>query len=253
MIQALQRKPTPIFVLDTHSGPGLYDLSSEEASKTGEADEGILRVANSDAPSLKPYLDIVRTFNSDGIRLYPGSPSLAASILRHQDRLVLCELHPEDGRLLKAHFRGSSNIHVHARDGYEAMVAIVPPPERRGLVFIDPPYEEKDEREKLTKSLLSAVRKWDKGVFAAWYPIKEANAARYLKDGLRAAFISNCLSVEFLRYPIDGSRLAGSGLVIINVPWQFDQLLEHLCSDLVSAFGTAHASSWSLEWIGAPS
>lgn len=249
LIQSLQKKRSSIFILDTHSGPGLYDLRANEAIRTGEAANGILRVYRCETSLLKPYLKIIRGYNAEEMRVYPGSPSIAASLLRDQDSLVLCELRPDDGQSLKALFRKHSSVHVHIRDGYEAMAALVPPPERRGLVFVDPPYEARDELQTLTRSVLSAWRKWPTGVYMIWYPIKEANAVRYLEDSLRADFVPNCLSVEFLRYPIDGVRLAGSGLVIINVPWQFEKTLESLCSELVTAFGGADESSWSIKWI----
>jgi 23S rRNA (adenine2030-N6)-methyltransferase len=250
MIESIQRKAAPICILDTHSGAGLYDLTSVAAGKTGEAKDGIIRVLNSDAPSLKAYLGIVRKFGIESTPLYPGSPSIEASLLRPGDRLILCEMHPEDGRALKNLFRAIKNVQVHARNGYEAMLALIPPVERRGLVFIDPPYEDKAELDTLTRSVLTAYRKWSTGVFMVWYPIKEANAARCLKDSLRAEFVSNCLCVEFLRYPIVGARLAGSGLVIINGPWKFEDVLARLCSELASAFGTANECNWSIKWIG---
>ena len=245
LIGALQAKDKPIFVLDTHAGIGLYDLEGTEARKTEEADAGIRAVAEDASATLKPYLDLVRGFGGK----YPGSPSIIAKLLRPQDRAALCELHEEDFGRLRRLFLNDAQVAVHRRDGYEAMTAFVPPPERRGLVFTDPPYEATDELQTLAASLVGAQAKWPTGVYAAWYPIKDRQQARPLKDALRERFVPDVLAVEFLRHPVDGERLAGSGMVIVNPPWKLDAWLETLCADLAHAFG---AGEGAVEWVTQP-
>ncbi|HEY1630949.1 MAG TPA: 23S rRNA (adenine(2030)-N(6))-methyltransferase RlmJ [Rhizomicrobium sp.] len=245
LIAALQAKEKPLFVLDTHAGAGLYDLEATEARKTNEADAGIRAVEGDASETLKPYLDLVRGFGGK----YPGSPSLIAKLLRSQDRAALCELHEEDFGRLRRLFLNNAQVALHRRDGYEAMMAFVPPLERRGLIFTDPPYEATDEMQTLATSLIAAHAKWPTGVYAAWYPIKDRRQARALKDALRERFIPDVLAVEFLRYPIDGERLAGSGMVVINPPWNLDDWLNTLCADLANAFG---AGEGAVEWVTQP-
>jgi 23S rRNA (adenine2030-N6)-methyltransferase len=244
----LRKKPTPFMVLDTHAGAGLYDLSSEEATKTGEAREGIGQVIGKALPVSMPYLDLVRKMNAAGLHHYPGSPVIVRSFLRENDRLVACELHDEDAALLRANLRNDRRISVHHRDGYEAALAFIPPPERRGLVFIDPPFEAPDELDQLGRVLASAVRKWPTGMFAGWYPIKDQAATGHLRKYLVSMDVPKCLLVEFLRLPEDGERLAGSGMILCNPPWQFDRTLRAICTELLMAFN-ATQGRWTVEWL----
>src|SRR5580704_9356548 len=141
IICRLRDKPTPFVVIDTHAGVGTYDLRSAEAQKTNEAREGIGRIFSKAVPSTDAYLDIVRSLNPSTLTVYPGSPSIIRSLLRDNDRLIACELHDEDAASLRLAFKGDKRVSVHRRDGYEAMIAFVPPVERRGIIFIDPPFE----------------------------------------------------------------------------------------------------------------
>jgi 23S rRNA (adenine2030-N6)-methyltransferase len=245
LIEHLLKKPRPFMVLDTHAGPGMYDLGSPEAQKTGEAAEGIGRIYTKSVPTVEPYLKIVHSFNRGRLRYYPGSPRIVQSLLRDQDRLIACELHDEDAALLRSNFRSDRRISVHHRDGYQTALAFVPPPERRGLVFIDPPFEAADEFDRLGRTLVSAIRKWPTGMFAAWYPIKNRSAARPFKRQLNGAKIGSLLSVEFLLFPEGDNRLAGSGMILSKPPWRFDEVLGALCSSLVGALKASHAR-WSV-------
>ena len=146
LLEHLRKKAKGFTVLDTHAGAGRYDLTAIEAQKTGEAADGIGRVIGKDIPAAAAYLDLIRRLNPDGLRTYPGSPAIIAAFLRDDDRLIACELHEEEAAKLRRAFRGDPRVAVHHRDGYEAITAFVPPPSRRGLVFIDPPYE-KDDRD----------------------------------------------------------------------------------------------------------
>ena len=236
LLEHLRRKAKPFFVLDTHGGTGLYDLAAPEAERTGEAADGIGRVlAAVPEPDLAPYLDRIRPFVDRG--LYPGSPAIAAGLLRDGDRLAVCELHPEDVAALRGNLRGDARVAVHHRDGYEALPALVPPPERRGLVLVDPPYESRQEADLVGRALVAGLGKWATGIFAAWYPVKADGIARMILHHLHAAGIGDCLQAEFLRHPPDGLRLAGGGLVIVNPPWRFDQEIGRIGGALARIFG----------------
>ena len=248
ILRHLAEKSKPFFVLDTHAGIGEYDLASEKARKTREADDGILRFARqAQKPSV--LLDFVTTFNEGGeIRRYPGSPAIIRAHLRAQDRLVACELHHDDIETLRRNFLHDGRVGIHHRDGYEAMNALLPPAERRGLVLIDPPYEKTDEEDALLQTLLKAHRKWPTGIYMAWYPVKTARAFEDLKQGLTDAAIPNVLAVELTLAPADNLRLVGGGLVIINPPWKLDDALRELVDDLRLGL-RAHRGGGSVEWI----
>jgi 23S rRNA (adenine2030-N6)-methyltransferase len=215
LVERLKHKTTPFAILDTHAGAGMYDLTSPEALKTGEAAAGVGKVIGADIAAAASYLAVVRNMNPHGLRIYPGSPGIVQALLRDRDRLIACELHDEEARRLRANFRGDARVSVHHRDGYEAINAFVPLPGRRGLVFIDPPFERRDEFGRVAEALNAALRKWPTGMFAAWYPLKQGWRA----GGLRAAYDPTnppTLCCEFRRAPLDGARLAGSGMVIAN-------------------------------------
>lgn len=238
LLQALQRKESGFLVLDTHAGTGRYDLRGAEAERTGEWREGIGRLLAAGPGLPAPLADYVRLVERLG--LYPGSPALAAAVLRPQDRLIACELHPEDQALLRRNFRGQGQVAVHLRDGYEAMRAFLPPPERRGLVLIDPPFEQTDEFDRLVAALREAYARFRGGVLAAWYPIKHRAPVRAFHTAIAEAGIRNVVAAELLlREPVTADRLNGSGLLIVNPPWKFEEeagpLLTALASLLVAS------------------
>lgn len=246
LLVELQRKPKPIMILETHAGAGRYDLLSDEAQRTGEAKNGIAIVFDKDIPTASGYLDIVRGINTVSLRYYPGSPAIIAALLREKDRLIACELRPDDAALLRAEFKADHRVHVHHRDGYQALKAFLPPPERRGLVFIDPPFEQTDEFDQLADALKLGLRKWPSGIFAAWYPIKDRSGVERLqrKYSTRSTPTISC---ELLLKPLDGINLAGSGVLICNPPWQFEKKLRNLCVELLSAF-EARRGLYALNW-----
>jgi 23S rRNA (adenine2030-N6)-methyltransferase len=246
LLQHLLKKPQPFTVLDTHAGAGIYDLSAEEARKTGEAADGIGRIIAGNVPAAAAYLDLVRRFNASGLRCYPGSPAIARAFLRENDRLIACELREDDAALLRANFKDDRRISVHCRDGYEALAALLPPQTRRGLVFVDPPFEQPDEFERLADGINSGIRRWRAGVFAAWYPLKDRSGIHALHARYRANNPPT-LCCEFVRQPLDGVTFAGSGLVICNPPWQFERKLAALCGELLVAF-EASKGDYSLDW-----
>jgi 23S rRNA (adenine2030-N6)-methyltransferase len=217
LADCLARKPAPYFVLDTHAGAGHYDLMAETARKTGEADSGIRRLLAARPVALARYLGLVEALGP-----YPGSPALIRSLLRPADRLACCEVHPEDVVVLRRRFRRDPQVEVHDRSGWEALGALLPPKEKRGLVFIDPPYEDPDEFAALAAGLGRGRSRFGHGVFAAWYPIKQRAAVRSFHAALKAAEIPDILAIElYLRDPTNAERLNGCGLLVINPPYRF--------------------------------
>ncbi|MEI7609350.1 MAG: 23S rRNA (adenine(2030)-N(6))-methyltransferase RlmJ [Rhodospirillaceae bacterium] len=261
LLERLAAKPSPYFVLDTHAGIGRYDLASEAALKTGEAAAGIGRLLAAPAgeatpPELTAYLGAVAALN-DGSppgempRWYPGSPRLTRALMRAGDRLVLAEAHPDDARTLKREFAGDAQVQVHHRDGWGALKAFLPPPERRGLVLIDPPYESADEADRLVAGLAAAHRRWPGGVYALWYPIKERPWVWRLHEALAATGIRRQLVAELTVFPEDDwRRLNGCGIIVINPPWQVDGAITGLLPRLHSALTAGEgAGGWRVEWL----
>jgi 23S rRNA (adenine2030-N6)-methyltransferase len=218
LLDSLIRKPTPFCVIDTHAGAGAYDLNADQAQRTNEASAGIRRLL--EAPSslvLEPYLTQVRSLG-----LYPGSPRFIQAALRPQDRLICCEKHPEEAAKLRTLFRHGKNTEIHARSAWEAITALLPPKENRGLVFIDPPYEERDEFASVTKALSTAHTRFRNGIFAAWYPIKHQAAVRGFHADIQTTGIRDIVTTELLlRDPTEPERLNGCGLVVINPPYRY--------------------------------
>jgi 23S rRNA (adenine2030-N6)-methyltransferase len=239
----MRAKDKGFTVIDTHAGTGLYDLSDERAGKTDEAKQGVLRLMEAQRlPALCAYYDLLQKLNPDGdFHLYPGSPRLVLSMLREQDRLIACELHPEDARELKHRFWNEKQITVHNRDGYEALLALTPPETKRGMVLIDPPFEQTDEFEQITKSLIAAHKRWPIGVYAIWYPIKDRPALWTWQEQLITSGIPKILCAEFIfEEEVRADRLNGSGMVIVNPPWKLDEEISALYPELHKALGTAH-------------
>nr|WP_255673915.1 23S rRNA (adenine(2030)-N(6))-methyltransferase RlmJ [Komagataeibacter sp. FNDCF1] len=257
LIDALGRKPSPLAVLDTHAGIGLYDLSGQEAQATGEWRDGIGRLLDlpSDPampPALRQWLDMVRAVIGahDGRLFYPGSPTVVARMLRPGDTLTCCELHPDDQKSLRRLFRHDSNVSVHGRDGYEAITALLPPRQaKRGLVLMDPPFEHRDEFARLAQAIITARRRFATGIVAAWYPIKHRAPTRAFLNSLRDAGQRNLLALELtLRPPLDPARLNGSGLLVANPPFRFDHTARAILDSLCPVLGDEGAQA-SVEWV----
>jgi len=250
----LHSKDKPFCVLDTHAGIGLYDLTDSRALKTGEAQDGIFKlIAASPLPALADYYRILRKLNRDWphVRFYPGSPVIVRQMLRPQDRLIACELHPEDAEALRCQFRNDRQAHIHLRDGYDALSAFLPPPEKRGLVLIDPPFEERDEFEKLATALKAAHSRWAAGIFMLWYPIKDRPAIWRFHEAMVATGIPKQLVAEFTYDEAAGTdQLIGCGFLLINPPWKLDEELGTLFPALHEALATKHRGA-SVKWLTA--
>ncbi len=226
LIQQMLRKDAALFVLDTHAGSGLYDLSGSAALATGEATEGIarLRALRPQQQLVEQYLSLV---DADGEHCYAGSPLLLARCLRAQDRLALCETQPEVLKTLRRHMQDFAQVHLHLRDGYAAVNALLPPQERRALVLIDPPYEAQTaEFAQVLRCVCNGQRRLPNAVFAIWYPIKQrAEIDRFHRDVLGACEGTIWIA-EIEREPSTNlSGLHGCGMLLIKPPWQFEQAL----------------------------
>lgn len=240
----LRGKAAPFRVIDTHGGEGLYDLAGEEASRTGEWRDGIGRLVGAVLPDavaglIAPYLAAVGTCNSGGEpRHYPGSPLLVRHLLRPQDRLIACELAPPAAQSLARHLRGTEPAKVMRIDGWLALNALVPAKERRGLVIVDPPYEQPDEFPRLTERVMAAYRKWPTGIYLIWYPLKGREDADRLARRLREAGVEKCLRAELAvaAMPPQG-RLQACGVVVINPPWKLATELEIIGPALARLLG----------------
>jgi len=233
LLDALTVKDKPLCYLDTHAGAGTYALDEARAEKTGEWRDGIGRVfAAKQVPEpLQRYARAIRAFNPDGaLRIYPGSPALAAHALRKGDRLVLCETQDEEAAALREHLHADKRAHVHQRDGYAAMNALLPPAERRGLVLVDPPFEQQAEEFRVIETALQAAHaRWPTGVYAVWYPIKKRALVMPFQRWLAAREWRDVVMAELLVQADDSPlRLNGCGIVIVNAPWQFDATLAKL-------------------------
>ena len=253
IVDYLKRKEQPFLALDAHAGLGLYDLSSIESQKTGEAQGGIGRLWGKDVPPcLEPWMSMVRWFNPGGdLRTYPGSPALMQGLMRSADRLVLVEKHPEDYAAAAESFRRDKRVTVHLADAYAQIKASVPPLERRGLVLIDPPYEEKDEHQRLARGLAQALKRWPTGIYCIWYPIKARSQINDFWGDLKALSLPPTVVAELMiRTGDDPFRLNGCGLAILNPPWILADALKEMLPFLVRMLAP-EMGAYRLEWLAA--
>ena len=258
IIAYLQRKGTAFRVIDTHAGIGLYDLSASEAERTGEWAEGIGRLEEAFSPEveevLAPYRKVVADVRArHGESAYPGSPAIMREVLRRQDRGVFVELHPADYEVLNQAFNAVTNLKVLHLDGWTALHSLIPPKEKRGLVLIDPPYEQPDELERLGSELLAALRKWPTGIYAGWYPVKDLGPVDALAVRLDRESPRPGLRLELLvDDPRDPARLNGSGLFVLNPPWSLKDEAEILLPALAERLSRSGYGAYRCEAFGPP-
>jgi 23S rRNA (adenine2030-N6)-methyltransferase len=255
VLEYLRTKPAPFRVIDTHAGSGLYDLSGAQASRSGEWRGGIARLLASAQPEaaavlLAPYLGAVTACNKEGeLAVYPGSPILARRFLRVQDRLIACEREPAAAAALARNLHGDRRCKALAIDAWTALNAYVPPKERRGVVLIDPPFEEAADFPRLANAIEGAHRKWPTGIYLIWYPLKEPGSADTLARRLRRLNISKILRAEIsLSTRPDTSRLSACGLIIVNPPWTLEGELRTLLPQLVNALAGNGGTS-RIDWL----
>jgi 23S rRNA (adenine2030-N6)-methyltransferase len=252
IVRALRRKPAPFRVLDTHAGAGAYDLGSEEARRGGEWQAGVGRLLDVAEGPLADYAALVREAGAPPAR-YPGSPALLRALLRPEDRLVCVELHPEEHAALRSRFRADPQVSVHQRDAWEALRALTPFPERRGLVLMDPPFEQPGEFERLSEGLALVARRFRGAVQAAWYPVKHRAPIRAFHALVETAGLRDVVAAElWLREPIDPSRLNGCGLLVVNPPWGFEAEARGILAALLDRLGTGErGQGWAVTRIAA--
>jgi 23S rRNA (adenine2030-N6)-methyltransferase len=261
----LREKIAPFRVIDTHAGEGLYDLAGEEASCTGEWRDGIGRLTGAKLPAdaaalMAPYFSALQACNPppyppplagegrEGVRYYPGSPALARHLMRPQDRLVACELEPHAAAALSRHLRGAATVKVVRIDGWIALKAYVPVKERRGLVIVDPPFEQPDDLIRLADEVKAAHRKWPTGIYLMWYPVKERDGPDRFIKRLRRAGIEKCLRAEFsVASPRPASGLSACGVVVVNPPWRLAAEIRTLAPALLNALGRDSGRGYVLE------
>lgn len=252
LVRALQLKDGALTLIDTHAGCGIYDLEGDQAQRTGEAMQGVVRAFADANPLLDDYRAAVQAVN-DGAepRLYPGSPRILAQLLRPQDLLILNEKHPEDAFALRGAMRGTAAA-VHERDAYELWLAMVPTRTSRGVVVVDPPYEQTDERARITTTLAAAHRKWAHGVTVIWYPLKDHETHFQWKKQLRRLGIPKVMNVEHWLYDsVQPGIYNGAGLFIINPPYAFTQALPPLLEALRATLAPeGHRGEIGAEWLG---
>lgn len=248
-LDALKRKDTPFAVLDTHAGRGTYDLLSDEALRSPEWSDGIGRLIDwvDPPPLIARYLEAIRSFNLVGeLRTYPGSPALIAQTLRDGDVLAACELHPEEFAALRRTLPRSANIRLHERDGYEALGALLPPAERRGLVLIDPPYEAPDELARSAAALCATLKRFGHGMYLWWRPLKSGSALAAADDEARAQGAKETLRADlWVAAPAAESRLVGSSVYLVNPPFGLREALKQTLPFLADAL-TKGQSGWRL-------
>jgi 23S rRNA (adenine2030-N6)-methyltransferase len=273
LLRALQRKPAPAFVLDSHAGPGWYDLVHGPAARTSEWREGVGKLLREPSGALEDYLGVVCTAvgpmpdpraergptargeqgdctlfpvrsggESPPLLAYPGSPLLIRALLRPGDRLTCCERHPDDHAALRRLFARDPSVSVHLRDAWEALRALLPPKEHRGLILIDPPYESPTELADLAGGLRAGWTRFRTGVFVAWYPIKHRTPVRALHAAMREAGIRDIVAAEFvLRTPLNPARLNGCGLLVINPPYRFESEVPPILAALLERLASGEA------------
>lgn len=248
-LDALKRKETPFAVLDTHAGRGLYDLGGPEAARSPEWRDGIARLWNwpEPPPLIARYLEAVRAFNADGsLRNYPGSPALVTTNLRDQDVLMACELHPEDAGALRRALPRKANMQVHERDGWEALSALLPPAQKRGLVLIDPPYEATDELQISVEALRTTLRRFAHGVYLWWRPLKSSAELNAADAEVQSFADRNTLRADlWVATPQREGKLVGSSVFLINPPFGLSNALKEALPFLADAL-TKGQSGWRL-------
>ncbi|MEQ8405434.1 MAG: 23S rRNA (adenine(2030)-N(6))-methyltransferase RlmJ [Oceanicaulis sp.] len=260
-LEHLKKKPKPFRYIDSHAGIGAYDLTCDEARRSPEWTDGIARLLAASPPAdaaraLSPLLDTVRAMNLDGaLGAYPGSPELAARLMRQSDRLQLCELHPDDARTLDRRYARDGRVKVEGRDGYTALKALLPPREKRGVVLIDPPFEHRDEMAHMAEAAMAALRGWPTGTFIFWRPLKDLWAAERFDVGFAEWLIEEqgftpekILRADLWIRDLDTEgKLAGAGVMVINPPYTLEDDLKALLPWLCELLKQDEGAGWRLD------
>tara|TARA_R110000744_G_scaffold154431_2_gene269206 strand:+ start:999 stop:1841 length:843 start_codon:yes stop_codon:yes gene_type:complete len=246
VLEYMTRKEKGFYYIDSHSGAGMYQLADEYAQKTGEYKDGIAKlIGNNDLPeALQPFIDLVKDLNreSDELALYPGSPGIARQFTRRQDSAHLFELHPTDIEHLKEYSQRWNKSHVKQSDGYQGVLGLVPPPNRRGVVLIDPPYELKEDYLKAVRTIVNAYKKFATGTYILWYPVVKRQLVEQMQNAFTKSEVRNLLQVEYCQHAdTDEYGMTGTGLFIVNPPWQLSSQLDEILPYLKSNLGNSES------------
>ncbi len=249
----LTKKEAPFFYLDTHAGIGLYELNSNQAQLNQEFSTGIGKLmSRTDLPEpLEHFVSIVKTLNPDNkLAVYPGSPKVVDHYLRLKDKMHLCELHPNDFPLLAALFPQKRRANVVKDDGFLAVKSMLPPPQKRGFVLMDPPYEVKQDYQKVVKALEEGYRRFNQGTYAIWYPVLNRRQADDLLNAVQRTSIRNTLLLELNIRGTETKRgMAGSGMIIVNPPWTLENEAKRFLPYLVEILAEDSDAHYQLRWI----
>ncbi|MEW6990946.1 23S rRNA (adenine(2030)-N(6))-methyltransferase RlmJ [Colwelliaceae bacterium 6441] len=252
VLEYMTRKEKGFYYIDSHSGAGMYSLEDEYAKKTGEFKEGIAKLINQEntPESLLPYIELIKSFNNkDELSLYPGSPAIAKYFDRRQDSAHLFELHPSDNKLLSEYCKRWNKSHVNQSDGYQGVLGLIPVPSRRGIVLIDPPYELKEDYQKAVKTIINAYKKFATATYILWYPVVKRELIEQMQKQFTDSNVKNLLQVEYCQKPDTNEYgMTGTGLFIVNPPWQLATQLAEILPYLKEKIGT-HQSSYLLEQL----
>ena len=247
VLEYMTRKEKGFYYIDSHSGAGMYQLADEYAQKTGEYKDGIAKLIDQqDLPeAIEPYIDLVKDLNrdQDELSLYPGSPGIARQFTRRQDSAHLFELHPTDIEHLKEYSQRWNKSHVKKSDGYQGVLGLVPPPNRRGVVLIDPPYELKEDYLKAVRTIVNAYKKFATGTYILWYPIVKRELVEQMQDAFVKSDVRNLLQVEYCQHAdTQEYGMTGTGLFIVNPPWQLNSQLNEILPYLKTHLGSEESS-----------
>ena len=250
VLDYMTRKEKGFHYIDSHSGAGMYQVTDEYAQKTGEYKDGIAKlttegVSNSDLPeSLALYVNLINQLNGNSeLEVYPGSPGIAKAFVRRQDSTHLFELHPTDIQHLEEFCYRWKKVFVKQSDGYQGVLGLLPPPSRRGLVLIDPPYELKEDYHKAVNTIIKAYKKFATGTYILWYPVVKRDLVEQMKYNFMKSDVKNLLQVEFcLSEDTEEYGMTGTGLFIVNPPWELTKQLEEILPYLKEKLGNEHSS-----------
>ncbi len=226
LIQCLKYKEKPFCYLDTHAGSGIYPMQEHLRKKPHESSTGIAKIGNAldtDTPQIiQEYMNIIQSYEYP--QYYPGSPFIAKHLLRENDRLILIELHPEEHNLLRRNLSFDPRIAIHHQNGFQSLKAYLPPKEKRGLILMDPAFEQKEDWEQMITAVKEGLKKFPMGVYALWYPLKDERAVKKFLNALYALNHQAILELDLSIYPKDSPlSLYGCGLCVINAPWKFQE------------------------------
>lgn len=252
VLKHAKQKDKPFWYIDTHAGAGIYSLSEGYATQNAEFEDGINKImtANHLPETLADFVEQIKSFNNDAVNLYPGSPIIAQDLLRADDKMRLFELHPSDFKLLSENFSGQAKqVKIEMQDGFASIKAYLPPPPRRAIVLIDPPYEDKQDYQRVVNCIKDSLSRFATGTYMVWYPLLQRNEPDEMIESLMQLNEPNWLHVALtIHAPSDdGYGMHGSGLFIINPPWTLPNSLAETMPVLTQLLALDEAASFTLE------